>query len=127
MLLRLSLSLTALSFVGCVTGSVTVPSTVSCTQAGVWEAGAFCAESITGSKSSMTVDEYLDFLSVAPERKDPNDPTKTIPGRPGAVCQSADDWGKQKTALEQACRILGKRCPYEMKATIKTMESLGAN
>lgn len=124
MRLRLLLSLTALSLSGCVTGNVVLPNSTACSLAGVWDAGAFCAETITGIQSQMTLDEYLDFLSPQDERPDPMDPTKTLPARAGAVCQSTFDWGRQKTALEQACRILGKRCPYELHQTIKTMRTL---
>lgn len=124
MRLHLLFVLTALSFTGCVTGSVSIPNGTACSLAGKWEAGAFCAETITGIKSELTLDEYLDFLTPQDERPDPLDPTKTLPARAGAVCQSTFDWGRQKTALEQACRILGKRCPYELHQTIKTMRTL---
>lgn len=124
MRLQILCVITALSFAGCVTGSVQLPNSTACSLAGVWDAGAFCAETITGIKSTMTLDEYLDFLSPQESKPDPMDPTKTIPARAGAVCQSTFDWGRQKTALEQACRILGRRCPYELHQTIKTMRVL---
>lgn len=122
MRLLLLLSSMALSLSACVTGSVVVPNTTDCSLAGVWEAGAFCAESVTGIKSKLTMDEYLDFLTPQDARPDPQDPAKTLPKRAGAVCQSADDFGRRKTALEQACRMLGKRCPYELRQTVQTME-----
>lgn len=102
---------------GCRAGHVTVPNTEACTVAGVLAAGAFCAETITGQTRDMTLDEYFDFL-------EPKEAHDDVPARAGAVCQSADDWGAQKTALEQACRVLGKRCTYELREVIKNMDAL---
>lgn len=91
-----------------------------CTVAGTLRAGADCA--YTPSKDQtvkeMSFDEFIDFLEPQPERPDPNDPTKTLPARAGAICQSASDWNKLKTALESACHILKKKCTYEIKESI---------
>jgi hypothetical protein len=118
--------LTALELSACVTGTVTVPNTRACTVAGVISAGAMCAETITGIQSDLSFDEFLDFLEPQEERPDPAHPGQTLPARGGAVCQSASDWGAQKTALEQACRILGRRCPPELVRVIETMTTLEA-
>lgn len=120
---RVYLSLFALTVLsGCV--SIKVPNTTACSVAGVLAAGAICAETITGKTSDMTLDQFLDFLEPKAERPDPNDPSATIPGRAGAICQSAEDWGRIKTTLEQACRELGSKCSYELKAVIANMEVL---
>lgn len=102
-------------------GCVTIPNTTACTVAGVLAAGSICSETQTNVTYDMTLDETIDFLEPQLERPDPKNPGKILPARAGAVCQSASDWNKNKTALEVACRELGKRCSYEMKAAIKRM------
>jgi hypothetical protein len=87
-------------------------------------AGAICAETLTGNTRSMSLDEYIDFLEPQLERQDPKNPGKKLPARAGAMCQSSDDWNAQKTALEQACRKLGKSCTYEAR---KALQKLGVN
>jgi hypothetical protein len=87
---------------------ITIPNTKACSVAGVMSAGAICATTITHETSDMTLDEFLDFL-------EPQEST----GKGAAICQSAEDWNKMKTALETACRMLGKRCSYEMKKAIE--------
>lgn len=108
-------ALTALS------ACVTVPNTTVCTVAGTMSAGAICAETLTDHKTEMDLDTWIEFLEPQLERSDPSDPAKVLPARAGALCQSAEDWNKQKTALEQACRMLGKRCSRELIAVIKKM------
>ena len=73
--------------------------------AGQLSAGMVCANSHTGVTSEIPLDAAIAFL-------EPELPTETTQGRAGAICQSAADWGAQKTALEQACRMLGNRCKY---------------
>lgn len=105
----LFLFLTALLLNSC--GHVQVPNTEFCTVAGTISAGAICAESITHKTRDMTFDEFLEFIEPGPARG-------------GAICQSADDYNKLKTTLEQACRLLGNRCSFEIKRTIKAMEMI---
>lgn len=66
----------------------------------------------------MTFDEYIAFLE--PQLADPS---KNLTARGGAICQSASDWNKLKTSLEQACKILGNNCSFEIKTSI---DQLGA-
>lgn len=40
-------------------------------------------------------------------------PMVKLVARAGAIMQSTDDYSKNKTALEEACRELGKACTYE--------------
>lgn len=93
-----------------VSGCVSVPVTTGCTVAGTMSAGAICATT-SGETSEMTLDEFLNFL----------EPTEL---RGGAICQSAEDYKKQKVALEQACRELGPRCSYELQMMIQGMSLL---
>lgn len=102
---------------GCRGSKIVVPNTEACTVAGIVGAGAICAETVTGVTRDMTMDEFFDFLEPKEEHDD-------IPGRAGAVCQSADDWNDQKTALEMACRVLGKKCSYEIRQVVKNMKML---
>jgi hypothetical protein len=88
---------------------VTIPNTKSCTVAGIMSAGADCVESVTGKESEMSMNQFLDFL----------EPTEK---RAGAICESASDWTKKKTALEQACRELGKRCTFEVQEAISSIK-----
>lgn len=85
------------------TACVTVPNTTVCTVPGQLSAGMNCAETLSDKTSELNFDQALDFLES------------------GAICQSAADWGKQKTALELACRQLGNRCTYEVKAALKRL------
>jgi hypothetical protein len=100
---KLCLGLSALALSGCV--SIKVPNTEVCTVAGILSEGAICAETQTHKTRDMTLDQFLDFLL-------PTD------AHGGAICQSADDWNKMKTALEQACRELGTQCSLEIHAAI---------
>ena len=108
-LLLLSLLLTTAS---CQT--VGIQNTEECSVAGTIAAGMNCAETLSGKKREMTMDEMIVFL----------EPQASPTPRSGAICRSAEDFLKQKNALEQACRILGDKCSFELKQVIKTMESL---
>lgn len=81
-------------------GTVQVPNTEVCVVAGKLLAGADCAFTLHGNSRSMTMEEFIVWLEPSTE-KGP------------ALCQSATDWNKQKTALEQACKILGNKCTFE--------------
>lgn len=80
---------------------VTLPNNKLCSVSGVLADGAICATSISHETSELTLDEFILFL----------EPTEA---RGGAICQSAEDWGRLKTALEKACRLLGNRCTPEL-------------
>ncbi len=119
MLNKTLLTLFVITALGCKTGSLVIPNTEECTVAGVFAAGAFCAESITGKTRDLSLDEFFDFL----EPKEA-DPTGNQPARAGAYCRSAEDHLKLKTILEQACRLLGNKCTYEIQQTIQTMNMM---
>lgn len=104
---------------------VSVPNTRTCTAAGSVAQGAICAETLTGRTSEMDLDEFLDFLEPQEERPDPARPGQRLPARAGALCQSSEDWNKMKTALEQACRELGRRCSYEVEQQLKRLTIYG--
>lgn len=105
--------------------NVEVPDTTVCFVKGAMIAGAGCETTISNQSSDMTLEQFIDFLEPQPERPDPEHPGALLPARAGALCQSTDDWNANKTALEQACRILGRRCTYEIKKTIETMQAIG--
>lgn len=92
-------------FVLVLSGCVTVPNTTACTVAGTMSAGAICAETLTDKTSDLTLAQLIEMLEA------------------GAIIQSADDWGKNKTALETACRELGSRCSYEVKKAIEGLNT----
>lgn len=105
-------------------GCVTVPNTRVCTVAGEMSAGAICAETLTPSTFDLTLAEFLDMLEPVPDVVDPTDPSKVlVPGRAGAMVMTADDWLKNKTALESACRELGSKCSYEVQHAIAGMNT----
>jgi hypothetical protein len=54
----------------------------------------------------MTFEEFVAFL----------EPDKI---RGGAICQPLSDFMAQKTAIEQACVLLGNRCSKEMKEKLQ--------
>lgn len=63
------------------------------------------------------MDESLDMIESRPEH-------------PPSVFESADDYGEETIELQEACRMLGKSCSYELKKTIenrnKMLEALEA-
>lgn len=117
----LYLSLFSLLVSGCAT--VKIPNAQVCTVAGKISAGADCAWTLSNQTSEMTFDEFLDFLEPQRARPDPGKPDITLPARAGALCQSAEDWNKNKTALEQACKLLGRNCSRTARAAIKRMDA----
>lgn len=92
------LCLTLLAIAG--SSCVTVPNSRIFTVAGKLDAGMVGAETNTDWTGDMTLDETISFL-------EPTD------ARAGAICMSAYDFNRLKTALEQACRAVGKKCKYE--------------
>ena len=94
-------------FVLTLSACVTIPNTRKCSVAGLLDAGMICAETITGKTSEMNLLETIEFLEPQPEG-----------ARAGAICQSAEDYRREKDALEQACRMLGNRCTPEIQHAI---------
>lgn len=88
-----------------------------CSVAGVIAAGADCANTLNDKTREMDLDEFLAFLEPQAERIDPATGEK-LPARAGAICLSAEDYGKQHQDLERACKKLGKWCTFEIKKTI---------
>ena len=97
---------------GC--NSIKIENTEICSISGMMSAGMDCAETLTPKTRSMNLDETIKFLEPHADI----DPAKK---RAGAMCQSAEDWNKMKTSLEQACAILGNRCTYELQQIIKVI------
>lgn len=98
--------------------SIRIPETEVCGVAGVLQAGANCALTLSPKTREMTFEEFVEFLEPQPARTVNG---KKLPERGAAMCQSADDFNKLKTTLEQACEKLGKNCTYEMKQTIASV------
>jgi hypothetical protein len=102
---RLSVKISLVSF-ALLTSCATVPNARVCAVAGVLQAGADCAYTLSDDLEAMTMDEFLAWLEPAPERGP-------------AMCVSAYDWGRIKTALEQACKAAGPKCTYEVIKEIR--------
>ena len=71
--------------------------------------GGICSHTLTSEKSTMTFEQFVAFLEADEAQK-----------KGAAICMSATDWGTLKTELETACRELGGRCSYAIKALIET-------
>ena len=81
--------------------------------------GADCAYTLSDDTEEMTLDEFIEFLEPQEEKRDPlNQQVVLAPARSGALCQSAEDWMKLKTALTQACEKLKKACSKELKESL---------
>lgn len=105
----LSLFALALSFVfaSC---AVTVPNTRVCAVAGVMAAGADCAYTRSDKMESLTLAELIELLEA------------------GAMIQSAQDWNKNATVIEQLCKMLGPKCNYEeVKKSVNRVNGISAN
>lgn len=101
--------------------SIEYPDTEACAVAGIMAAGMNCATTISKKMRQMNLDETLDFLEPQPEVLDESG--KVIKeAHSAAICQSSKDYVSIKSALEQACVILKKKCTYEMKEVIKSIE-----
>lgn len=96
--------------------SIVVPNTKVCATAGTMTAGADCAWTLTDATEELDMNQWLEFL-------EPRQATETSPARGAAICQSAEDWNRMKTALEQACRKLGRWCTHEAQATAEAMSA----
>lgn len=87
--------------------SVEIPITKICSVAGKIDSGGICSTT-DGIKSDMTMEEFVVWL----EAQD---------GKAAAVCESAQDYSKQKTALEKLCREAGSSCTFEMRKVLKSL------
>lgn len=94
---------------------VEIPNIAVCTVAGRLRAGALCAESLSYKTYNLSYEGYLRMLEPAAA-------TKSTPARAGAMCMTAMDFGKMKTALQQACVALKKRCTYELQAALQRVD-----
>lgn len=75
-----------------------------CSVAGVLSAGMDCSYTLSDHQEEMDLVTSVEFLSPQPKREDPTNPGKWLPARAGAICMSAEDWNKDATTLEQACK-----------------------
>lgn len=88
-----------------------------CAVAGVMSAGMDCAHTLNDKTYEINLDETIAFLEPKDTVKDKNGKIVSQ-ARGAAMCQSAADWNQQKTDLEEACKILGSACSFEMQQTI---------
>jgi hypothetical protein len=129
---------------------VTIPDTVHFTVAGKMAKGMLGSHTIHDIDIDLNYCEMIDFLEPQQEREivpvtagmnvqdylggpgscesrlvapTPERPLVKFDPRAGAIAMSAEDMTKEKTALEQACRDLGKSCSYEKKQAIASMRS----
>lgn len=98
--------------------TVEVKDTEVCAVAGIISAGADCAHTLKTETREMPVADFIAWLEPQAERTDPTTGV-TTPARGPALCQSAEDYVKVKTALEQACRALKGRCTAEMRDVLQ--------
>ncbi len=73
--------------------------------------GAFCADNFSENVWEKTETEYLRMLLGDG-------------GETPAVCMSANDFTAYKTALDQACRALGKKCKKAVKESIENLQEV---
>lgn len=95
---------------------ITLPDTKVCAVAGRLTAGMDCANTISPETSELSFAQAVEFLEPQPEFT--NAAGVHFPARGAALCQSAEDWTKLKTVIEQACLKLGKSCTKEAKENI---------
>jgi hypothetical protein len=96
--------------------TVSIPNITVCATAGVLSAGGDCAETLSDTTSSLALDQWIEFLEPQAERVLPDG--KIIPARGAALCMASGDFGKLKTAMEQACKLLGAKCQKEVTKNI---------
>lgn len=73
--------------------------------------GAVCATSLSHVVTEETEDQ---FLSKLPGSSD----------HAPAVCMTANDFTAYRTALDQACRALGKKCKKAVKDSIENLQEV---
>ena len=105
---KLFIVLLSLTLSSC--SSVTIPDSKICSVAGLMSAGADCTTYLSHTRTSMTFNEFIDFL----------EPT---PAQGGAVCMTLNDFISTKTAIEQACVLLGSQCTKEIKKKLRSLNS----
>lgn len=94
---------------------VTIPNIVVCSAKtdNIVRDGAVCATTLSGEVWDIDAAEYLAKL-----------PVNVADERPGAIVMTADDFNAYKTALDQACRALGKKCKRAVKDSIENLKDM---
>lgn len=101
----LKLSCLSLFLLMALNGCITIKDGEVCSVSDYLTNGAICSTMIGHKTREMNLDEFIYFL-------EPQEQTDQNEAKAGAMCMSAKDWNELKTKLEQACRMLGKRCKY---------------
>lgn len=102
------------------TTDIKIPDTEVCAVSGVMAAGADCVNTLSYNQRSMTLDQWVDFLE--PQQMKVIDGKVVRRERGPALCQSSEDWNKQKTELEKICKKIGAACTYEMQKQIDSFK-----
>ncbi len=101
--------------------------------AGVLSAGGICSNLIGPATNDLTFVEFLDFLSAQPVprrcvpvlgmsvcKEDQSAGVAVdLPARGPAIGMSAEDFGFVVQELAIMCRMLGKRCSYEIQTYVR--------
>lgn len=106
--------------------SIPIPNTRVCTASGWVLNGADCAYTLSDKVEHIEFNEFMDFLEPKDEQPDLEHPDRVIPARGGALCQSAEDWNAQKTALEKLCRKYKGACNYQIQKAVERVNRLVA-
>lgn len=89
---------------------------------GVLTNGADCVHTLSDGVEALTLDEFIEFLEPQETHEAPDG--HIVVARGGALCQSADDWNAQKTALEQLCKKYKNACNYQVKKAVRNINHL---
>lgn len=100
---------------------ITIKNSEFCAVSGILAAGMDCANSLKPDTREMNLDETIAWLEPAAAVIDSNGKV-VVPAKGSAICQSSNDFTNNKTTLETACRMLGKKCSYELQQVISKMD-----
>ena len=131
-LLSLSLIVSA-----CGSGSIVIKDERPCAVAGRLADGGICTHTLSSETNNLSLNEMIDFLEPQPARHCVPVPGMTIcaddqsqgtavdlPARGGAIAESSEDWKQRQVELEQACRLLGKKCKLDTRTAISGMGNI---
>lgn len=107
---------------------VQVKDEAQCAVSGKIAYGGLCTHLRSDKKFTISTSELIDLIDAQPAdrvcvpKEDlpvcADDQTTgvpaTLPARGASIIMASAAWNEMKTELEVACRMLGKRCTYEM-------------
>lgn len=106
----------------------------TCAPAGKLSQGGLCTHLTNNKTSLLTFNELIDFIEAQPERtcvpvpgfpvcaddQSQGVPVK-MPARGAAFILSASDFGQIALELQEGCRMLGKRCSFQMQLLVEKL------